>query len=153
MLFVASHFSLITGVGSGATSLNAFDNSLQTAGVGNYNLLRVSSILPPYCTRSLSVNIPFGSLLPIAYSSLCSDEKGREITAAIGVGVPTDSSSVGVIMEFSDFTPGLQAEKQVEQMVKDAMTQRKIAIKEIICRSCSTIVDSYNCVFAAIALW
>ena len=153
MLFVASHYSIITGIGSGVTMLNAFDNSLQSAGVGNYNLLRVSSILPPNCKKFSAIELPYGALLPIAYSRLCSNEKGREITAAIGVGVPTDSASVGVIMEFSGFTTKTQAEKCVEQMVKDAMAQRQIEIKEIICRSCTTIVNEYNCVFAAIALW
>ena len=35
------------GNAEGGTSLNAFDNALLAAGIGNINLVRISSILPP----------------------------------------------------------------------------------------------------------
>jgi arginine decarboxylase len=37
-----------TGTGSGATSLSAFDAALCDAGVGDLNLLTLSSVIPPY---------------------------------------------------------------------------------------------------------
>jgi arginine decarboxylase len=36
-----------TGLGSGPTTLSAFDSALYDAGVANYNLLRLSSVIPP----------------------------------------------------------------------------------------------------------
>ncbi len=36
-----------TGIGTGPTKLSAFDAALNHAGVANYNLLRLSSIVPP----------------------------------------------------------------------------------------------------------
>lgn len=38
---------LATGVGSGPTTLSAFDAALNAAGIANYNLLRLSSVIPP----------------------------------------------------------------------------------------------------------
>ena len=38
---------LTSGVGIGATKLNAFDNALLNAGIGNFNLSPVSSVIPP----------------------------------------------------------------------------------------------------------
>ena len=35
------------GHAEGGTTLNAFDNALLAAGIGNINLIKVSSILPP----------------------------------------------------------------------------------------------------------
>ena len=153
MLFNAQHFTIINSLGKGTSKINAFDNALQNAGVGNYNLLKVSSILPPNCEKTDNIDVPFGSVLPIAYSAISSTEKGREITAAIGVGIPIDNRSVGVIMEYSDYTPRFKAEFAVRQMVEEAMDNRKIKIKEIILCSQSVVVEGLDCVFAAIALW
>ena len=38
---------LASGLGSGPTKLSAFDSALNHAGVANYNLLRLSSVIPP----------------------------------------------------------------------------------------------------------
>lgn len=38
---------LTSGTGSGPTKLSAFDAALNTAGVANYNLIRLSSVIPP----------------------------------------------------------------------------------------------------------
>lgn len=38
---------LSTGVGSGPTALSAFDSALNAAGIANYNLLKLSSVIPP----------------------------------------------------------------------------------------------------------
>lgn len=38
---------LTSGVGRGTTKLNALDNALLNAGIGNFNLFKVSSIIPP----------------------------------------------------------------------------------------------------------
>lgn len=38
---------LANGIGSGPTTLAAFDSALNHAGIANYNLLRLSSVIPP----------------------------------------------------------------------------------------------------------
>ena len=39
--------AVASGIGTGPTKLAAFDAALNTAGVANYNLIRLSSIVPP----------------------------------------------------------------------------------------------------------
>ena len=153
MTFCAKHFTISTGLGEGATELNAFDNAMQDAHVGNYNLLRVSSILPPRCIERNSIDIPQGGLLPIAYSYLTSMDSGIEITAAIGVGIPAKVDSIGVIMEYSGYITRTNAENTVRQMIEEAMKNRGIDIKNIIIRSRSALVKECTCVFSSIALW
>ncbi len=41
---------LASGIGSGPTKLSAFDAALNHAGVANYNLIRLSSVIPPDTT-------------------------------------------------------------------------------------------------------
>lgn len=38
---------LSTGIGEGPTKLAAFDSALNNAGIANYNLIRLSSVIPP----------------------------------------------------------------------------------------------------------
>jgi arginine decarboxylase len=44
-MFMKIH--LAKGIGIGPTSLSAFDAALNDAGIANYNLLRLSSVIPP----------------------------------------------------------------------------------------------------------
>ncbi len=39
--------NLASGIGTGPTKLSAFDSALHHAGVANYNLIRLSSVIPP----------------------------------------------------------------------------------------------------------
>ena len=45
------HFYIASGVGRDMYELVSFDNALINAGLSNYNLLRVSSILPTGCKQ------------------------------------------------------------------------------------------------------
>lgn len=147
-------YTMVAGVGKGSTELNAFDNALYHAGVGNYNLIKVSSILPPESKEETKVDVVPGAILPIAYGSIGTKESGKRIVAAVGVGIPKDVEKIGVIMEYSGFGEEKQAEIIVQKMVQEAMTNRKIEIMEIKCASCSCYTDSdFCCVFAGIALW
>ena len=154
MLFKASYFTLIAGHGIGRTSLNAFDNALHNAGVGNYNLIKVSSILPPLCKQSVNIGVPQGSLLPVAYGSISSSNIGEEIVASVGIGIPVDSSNIGVIMEYASKERYVDADKIVRRMIEDAMRERNIPVSEILLKSCRhTVHDKFSCAFAAVALW
>ncbi len=45
---------LTVGRGDGPTPLAAFDNAMYDAHVGNYNLVHLSSVIPPYSTIDAS---------------------------------------------------------------------------------------------------
>lgn len=76
------------GVGSGSTQLAAFDAALRDAGIANFNLIKLSSIIPQ--NSLLEKGIPvfskddFGKKLYIVISEKRESEKGREAWAGIG---------------------------------------------------------------------
>lgn len=70
--------------GGDNAELNAFDTALYNAGVGNYNLTKVSSISPPISLKEENVvGGVAGWILPIAYGSKIEHEKGAQIVAAV----------------------------------------------------------------------
>jgi arginine decarboxylase len=135
--------------------LVAFDNALVDAGVANYNLLKVSSILPIGCVRVEKVDKKPGSGLLTAYSSISSNEKGQIISSAVAVGLPENNSDVGVIMEFSDFCSAKETEEIVRKMVVEAMQKHNIPCKEVASSSAEIIsVDGeYVTAVSALAMW
>lgn len=154
MLFKAQNYTMVNGVGSGSTELNAFDNALQSANVGNFNLIKVSSILPPGAIQRESIKENSGSVLPIAYSSILGKNQGDSIVAVVAVGIPQDENMVGVIMEHASIGDPNIIESEVMQMVCEAMRNRSIEIREIKCSVSSCVVkDNIMCAFSGIALW
>lgn len=147
------HLYICAGVGRGETLLTAFDQALRNAGVGDYNLLKVSSIVPPGAKVSQTIEVPKGSLLPIAYGSISSTDKGEVISAAVSVALPVDETQVGVIMEFSGYTSEERAREIVRRMAEEAMQYRGIAVRDIIVKSASARIEGPTSVFAGVALW
>jgi len=87
------HFAPVTkaagtaGNAEGSTPLNAFDNALLAAGIGNINLIKVSSILPPGVELVALPRIKPGALVPTAYAAMTSEVPG-EVVAAAAIGNP-----------------------------------------------------------------
>jgi len=144
-------FFVTAGSSEGTTALTAFDGALLNARVGNTNLLRVSSILPPGCEFEPDLVIPPGSLLPIAYGSITSSEPGDMISAAVGVGIK--KNSFGVIMEFSGKCSKKEAEEQVVRMVEEAFAMRNLELDEVKVAAVEHTVMNIGCAFAAVPLW
>ena len=67
MLFKATQFTVVTGYSVGHMALNAFDNPLQNSCVGNYNLVKVSSSLPPLCKESTIIEVPLAIVMSVTY--------------------------------------------------------------------------------------
>ena len=87
---------LASGAAEGDSELTAFDNALRKGGIGDVNLIRVSSIVPPGATISPLPDLPFGALTPAAYAVQTSSVPGMRIAACIGVGWTPRG---GVLME------------------------------------------------------
>jgi arginine decarboxylase len=135
LLPTPTKFTLVAGSAEGPSRLNAFDNALLAAGIGNLNLLKVSSILPPGCQKVEKLDIPPGSLTPTAY----------------GIGFSADS--YGVIMEYSGSCSKEEAEKTVEQMVRAAFVERGVPLVKVETQATDHVVQENGCAFAAVALW
>lgn len=148
-------YSLVKGASEGHTRLNAFDNALLNAGVGDTNLMRMSSILPPGAQQRgiEDLDLPYGGLIPLAYATIDSTTPGRYISSAVAVGIPEDSSKPGVIMEFEDHSRVDNVEEIVRQMVVDAFEYRKRELKEIKSIGIEHKVENCAATFAAAVLW
>ena len=117
-----------TGAGVSAFELVSFDRALREAGFADYNLLRVSSILPPFAEHRSQVALPKWSLLPIAYGVFTSNTEGAKIAAAVSYAQPTDTGAVGVIMETEGYMTEREAHERVIAMAEEAMEDRNLKL-------------------------
>lgn len=148
-------FALVKGAAEGRTRLNAFDKALLAAGVGDTNLMRVSSILPPSAEQiePAQLNLPKGGLIPIAYAAIDGTTPGRLISSAVAIGIPEDEREPGVIMEFEDHANLDTVEEIVRQMVIDAFEYRNRALREIRSIGIEHKIERCGAAFAAVVLW
>ena len=81
--------TISTGVGTSPTTLAAFDGALLRCGIGNFNLLRLSSVIPPD-TNVVTLDGPadvlgdWGDRLYVVMAEQRVDRPGREAWAGIG---------------------------------------------------------------------
>ncbi len=148
-------FFLVQGSSEGFSLLNAFDGALLASGVGDTNLVRMSSILPPHCeeVKPAPVPLPQGALVPVAYASLYCDVPGEIISAAVAIGIPKDVNRAGLIMEYSARAEEKAVVEQVKKMVEKGMEMRNREIKEIMSISATHKVVDIGAVFAGVVLW
>lgn len=151
MLPTPKKYFLTSGKAEGQSKLTAFDNALLDAGIGNINLLKVSSILPPKADFSPGLQLPFGALVPTAYGFIVCDEPGTVISAAVAVGVSEDD--FGVIMELADKCSKDVAEERITRMVKEAFERRKMELIDLKISVKEHKVEKIGCVMAAAPLW
>lgn len=81
--------SIVSSVGEGSTLLSAFDAALCNAGVSNYNLLVLSSIIPPgsVIKKIKKYQTPpeeFGHKLYVVRAEMRSNEAKKYLAAGIG---------------------------------------------------------------------
>lgn len=151
MLPTPKKYFLTSGIAEGETKLTAFDNALLDAGIGNINLLKVSSILPPQIEFSPGLQLPFGALVPTAYGFIVCEEPGTVISAAVAVGISKDS--FGVIMELADKCSKAEAEERITKMVKEAFERRKMELIDLKISAKEHRVKKIGCAMAAAPLW
>ena len=153
MVVTPNIFCLVKGAGEGRMLLNAFDQALLAAGVGDTNIVRMSSIVPPGATERDRIDLPKGGLIPTAYAHIDSDLPGEIISAAVAVALPEDRSEAGVIMEYEAKAPLHVVEEKVRQMAEDAFAYRNRKIREIKSIGVEHTVQQYGAVFAGAVLW
>ncbi|MBZ4653081.1 MAG: pyruvoyl-dependent arginine decarboxylase [Peptococcaceae bacterium] len=151
MLPTPKMYKVVAGSSEGRSSLTAFDGALLKAGIGNINLIRVSSILPPGAVYKPDLEIPPGSLVPTAYGSIVCKEPGKVIAAAVGVGV--SENNFGVIMEYSGYSTKQEAEETIRKMVEEAFQMRGMKLVDVKIAAVEHTVEKIGCALAAVPLW
>ena len=91
------------GVGKHKEKLTSFEMALRNAGIAEFNLITVSSILPTNCKivprREGVKDLTPGQIVPVVMSRSETDEPHRLIAASIGLAVPTDNTHYGYLSE------------------------------------------------------
>jgi len=151
MLPTPKKFFLTAASAEGNSPLTAFDKALLSGRIGNINLIRVSSILPPGAKLCNDLVIPPGSLVPTAYGYIISEEPGQLIAAAVGVGFSKDD--FGVIMEHSCVGSREQAHEEIEKMIREAFVNRGMELKEMEIAATEHRVQKVGCALAAVPMW
>lgn len=146
-------YFLVQGAAEGYMPLNAFDGALLASGIGNTNLVKMSSIVPPGARKMDPVTIPYGALVPVAYASITSNIKGQTISAAVAAAFPTDTSMPGLIMEYSAQGPGQETEEICRDMAVHGLQARGLEIGRVESTSASHHVIQVGAAFAAVVLW
>ena len=112
-----------SGVGRHTEYLESFEVALRNAGIEKYNLVTVSSILPPHCMivskeEGLAELSP-GQIVFCVMSKNSSDEPSRLITSSIGCAIPKDINTHGYISEHHAFGQTKAASgKYAEQLAR-----------------------------------
>jgi arginine decarboxylase len=91
------------GVGIHKERLSSFEAALRNAGIETFNLVTVSSILPPKCkiipkSKGLELLSP-GEITFVVLARCDTNEPGRQIVASVGLAQPAKGEQYGYLSE------------------------------------------------------
>ncbi|MEM4663258.1 MAG: pyruvoyl-dependent arginine decarboxylase [Candidatus Diapherotrites archaeon] len=118
---------ITAATGTGNTELSAFDNALWNAGVANYNLIKLSSIIPP--GSRIVIKKPdlkpeeYGQRLYVVLSEQRVSKRGQVACAGVGWYLLEDGR--GVFVEHHG-TSVKKVEKQLIKSLQDLARQRGV---------------------------
>jgi len=106
-IMIPKKMFLTKGVGVHPEKLSSFELALRGAGIQQFNLVHVSSILPPHCNivprdKGLREMSP-GQIVYCVMARNATKEAGRQMASSIGVAIPADESNYGYLSEHASF--------------------------------------------------
>ena len=124
------------GVGSGPTPLSAFDAALYTTGIGNYNLIHLSSVIPPnhepvieQVTDNDDISA-YGKRLYLVYASASTAERGTSVFSGLGWVMTESEPKRGLFVEHTGHSRE-EVQNQIEETLGSMITYRKEAYGSI----------------------
>lgn len=117
---IPSRFFLTKGKGQHKEKLASLEEALRTAGIAPFNLVKITSIIPPHChlilrEEGLKLLKP-GQIVFLVMSECATDEAHRLISASVGLAVPNDPNRYGYLSEHHGYG---QNEKEAGQYAED----------------------------------
>ncbi len=104
---IPSKIFLTSGVGVHKEKLQSFELALRNAEIEKFNLVRVSSILPPNCkivSRQAGLKyLSPGEVVFCVLAQNASNERNRLLASSIGVAIPKDRDQYGYLSEHHSF--------------------------------------------------
>ena len=140
--------AIVTGKDEGPTKLNAFDNALSDAGIGDVNLIKVSSMLSANAEIQELPKLKAGAMVNCVLSEVTSNNPGDVITAVIAVAI---GNELGCVVE----TTGINKDTdeligKAEEMVRYMMEKRDVAIRELRVEFSTTTVKNIASAIASV---
>ena len=140
--------AIVSGKDEGPTKLNAFDNALSDAGIGDVNLIKVSSMLSADAEIQKLPKLKAGAMVNCVLSEVTSDNPGDVITAVIAVAI---GNELGCVVE----TTGINKDTdeligKAEEMVRYMMEKRDVAIRELHVEFSTTTVKNIASAIASV---
>jgi arginine decarboxylase len=107
MAFVPKRVFFVKGVGRHKEELHSFEKALRDAGVAPFNIVKVSSIMPPHCeiiqrSEGLPCLMP-GEVVFSVLARNATNEANRLVAASVGCAVPADRNNYGYLSEHHSF--------------------------------------------------
>lgn len=111
-----------SGKAEAGTEMNAFDGALLNAGVGNYNLIYLSSVIPKDAEvaeeKYSGDSEEYGNKLYVVLAKGIQKEKGKKAVA--GIGWIRKESGEGLFVEY-----GGESKEDVEEKIVETLKEMK----------------------------
>lgn len=153
MLENPTKFVVRSGVGVSKTSIiNAVDKAMIDAGVGDVNMIKISSVLPEDIEKTKEIPEDIGAFRPCVISKATGEN--TRLAAGISYGFREDDKG-GYVMEHNVNSVNLELEKFIEEM-KEKLEQmgedRGISLKDVEYEYSNIEVgkDGYGCAIAVL---
>jgi arginine decarboxylase len=106
-VYVPERVCLTKGVGRHKEKLTSFELALRNAQIAQYNIVNVSSIVPPACQlvalQDGLKDLAPGQIMHCVMSRNATNEPHRLIASSIGVAIPKDPNQYGYLSEHHSF--------------------------------------------------
>ena len=135
---------------SPVSQLNAFDRALKNAGIAQYNLVQVSSILPPRCKEGKLRKISAGSIIHTVMARMDGPEG---ITISAGIAWAWEKNEkYGLVAEAHRQIDQESLKAILEWKIREMAKTRGIELGEISYRTevLTVPLENYGCVIAAL---
>lgn len=122
--------NVTTGIGSGPTTLAAFDAALNDAGVANYNIITLSSVIPPNSEIKVHdrqiAQLPgeWGDRLYVVMAEKRDDTPNAEVWAGIG-WVQDEKTKKGLFVEHHGSSED-SVRRDIKQSLEALMATRNV---------------------------
>jgi arginine decarboxylase len=131
---VPEYLFFTRGTGRHADKLRAFELALQDAGIASYNLVEVSSIMPPACKIiSRKKGVPMlkhGQIVHCVLARNSTDEQQRLVSAAVGLAVPAGPEQYGYLSEYHAFGKTLRQTSSYAEDLAVSMLAATLGIEK-----------------------
>lgn len=140
--------AIVSGNDEGPTKLNAFDNALSDAGIGDVNLIKVSSMLAGNAEIVELPELSPGAMINCVLAEVTSDVPGEEITATVAVAI---GEKLGCVVETTG--RGKNPDEiicEAKEMVTYMMDRRGEEIKNLIVETSTATVRKTASVISSV---